>query len=60
MKRCKVEFYLVYRGLVERYETWPFPLYEIAEEAETQHAAQVQHIERIAEVMEQRQRRLFT
>jgi prophage antirepressor-like protein len=51
--------YLLQLGLIDLYETSPSHLYKIADQADKRHAASYQRLERIVQVMEQRQRRLF-
>jgi prophage antirepressor-like protein len=52
--------YLLQLGLIDLYETRPNHLFMIAEQADKRHAGYFQRLERIAQIMEQRQRRLFT
>ena len=51
--------YLLYLGVVDMYETCPEHLFEIPPQADKRHAGYFQRLERLAAMMEQRQRRLF-
>jgi prophage antirepressor-like protein len=51
--------YLLQIGLIDLYETRPSHLFLMAEHAAKRHAGYFQRLERIAQIMDQRQRRLF-
>jgi prophage antirepressor-like protein len=52
--------YLLQIGLIDLYETRPSHLFLMAAQADKRHAGYYQRLERIAEIMAQRQQRLFT
>jgi hypothetical protein len=52
--------YLLHLGVVDMYETHPEHLFEIPPQADKRHAGYFQRLERLAAMLEQRQRRLFT
>ena len=51
--------YLLQLGMIDLYETSPNHLYLLSEKADKRNAAAYQRLERIAAIMEQRQRRIF-